>query len=58
MSNSNLPTEFIKILRKELPPDILNKVIKNLPNELAQNPKLAKSIQKIEETFNNKKKNN
>jgi hypothetical protein len=56
MSNSNLPTEFIKILKNELPPDILNKVINNLPNELAQNPKLAKSIKKIEETFNSKSK--
>ena len=54
MSNSNLPTEFIKILKNELPSNILNKVIKNLPNELAKNPKLAKTTKILQ--VNNKSK--
>ena len=51
MSNSNLPTEFIKILKKEIPSNIYKNVINNLPREISKNKKLAKSIQKIEETF-------
>jgi hypothetical protein len=51
MSNSNLPTEFIKILKKEIPSNIYKNVINNLPEEISKNKKLAKSIKKIEETF-------
>jgi len=54
MSNSNLPVQFIKILKKQIPADIFDSVINNLPSEIKKNPLLAKSIRKIEETFNNK----
>jgi arsenate reductase-like glutaredoxin family protein len=56
MSNSNIPVKFIDILKKEIPPNMLNTVINNLQNEIVSNPKLAKSIKKIEETFNEKGK--
>jgi len=55
MSNSNLPVKFIDILKNEIPPNMLNTVINNLQNEIASNPKLAKSLKKIEETFMAKK---
>jgi len=54
MSNSTLPVQFIKILKKQIPPNIFESVINNLPSEIEKNPLLAKSIRKIEETFNNK----
>jgi hypothetical protein len=51
MSNSNLPVQFIEILKKEIPSNILDNIINNLPYELSKNKKLAKSIQQIENTL-------
>jgi hypothetical protein len=51
MSNSNLPVQFIEILKKEIPSNILNNIINNLPGELAKDKKLAKSIRQIENTL-------